>query len=561
MGPQTAQGPMSTAEPPGVPVTPQAQVQQTLAKGAEPQYQLAEGGLKEVPVTPPKPARETALHLGAFGESVLPGKGPAPQAEPQEPKLGVAQAPGTGATKARWQGTTREEQRTMYAPEEMAKLSTATKQAAKEEAWATEDVGMRHQQEAARLAGEGRMLDELAQQRRAAIDRQIQAVEAERVRIDQQQIDPTKYWTDRGALVGILSALASGGGAYAAILGRSKNFAGETIDKAVEQDIEAQKASIASRRQGLQTRMTLLDHYARNNDPDTAERMARITLRDSAASMIKGEEQQGLAYSMRSKSDAELAKLQAEASKSTVRAGEKFVPASSGGGGQRWDLDLLRQHGLVDEKGNPKASKAQIDDFLKTYYHSQAVAGGSVAEKGRPGGGGGGGIALTLEGKPFEVKDTPTQRVALKIAGVEQAIQEHAANYKQALDEFRKAVPGTADYASAANRVRTLRMGTIDMRATQIAINSGAARGPTEKIRQMAEHEVGEDPTEHVIRGKLPVLNMVPNTTWSAKQRVDAMLGSGKQVASTMLNRFAKGEIADPAMQEAAKNAEIEGGR
>jgi hypothetical protein len=61
----------------------------------------------------------------------------------------------------------------------------------------------------------------------------------------EKKVDPNKFFSDRGALSQILIMLGQAMGAYAATLGHTPNFVQQQIDKAIDNDIAAQRDNIA----------------------------------------------------------------------------------------------------------------------------------------------------------------------------------------------------------------------------------------------------------------------------------------------------------------------------
>ena len=126
------------------------------------------------------------------------------------------------------------------------------------------------------------------------------------------KIDPDKYFADRGGFLGkIGAALAIGLGAYASATTGGPNYALDIINKAIDRDIDSQKQTLQSKREGVQQlRGTYSDMLNRFGDARMAEQATRAQqlsiveskLQDQLGN-VKGQEAQ-------SKGQALLAQIQ-----------------------------------------------------------------------------------------------------------------------------------------------------------------------------------------------------------------------------------------------------------
>lgn len=80
--------------------------------------------------------------------------------------------------------------------------------------------------------------------RKEAYDAQTKAYDDAQKELSQVQtkVDPERYWAKKGTGARFLAAIAAGMGAFGAALTGGKNFALEIINKAVDEDIDAQKS-------------------------------------------------------------------------------------------------------------------------------------------------------------------------------------------------------------------------------------------------------------------------------------------------------------------------------
>lgn len=95
----------------------------------------------------------------------------------------------------------------------------------------------------------------------------------------EKKVDPNKFFSDRGALGQILMMLGQAMGAYAATLGHTPNFVQQQIDKAIDNDIAAQRDNIAQ--QGAKAKNKLAS-LMRDYDLDI----------DDASSILRNSQQQ-----------------------------------------------------------------------------------------------------------------------------------------------------------------------------------------------------------------------------------------------------------------------------
>jgi hypothetical protein len=230
------------------------------------------------------------------------------------------------------------------------------------------------------------MFGDRAAAARADIDQSLAALEADRADIAAMRVDPNHIWADRGTFAQVLAALAMGAGEFAAIRsGSGRNTAAQIIENAINRDIDAQKANISLRQQGLQTKTTLLDRYMRNHDPETAERMARLAMNESVKAEAMQRQETADIAKIRSTTESRIAQLDADLSKQRKATTEQYQPERVVGGSapRKLDMGLMRKLGLVADDGSLIPSPQEAYKLQQQYYSGRVAqeAKGGPAEK------------------------------------------------------------------------------------------------------------------------------------------------------------------------------------
>lgn len=106
------------------------------------------------------------------------------------------------------------------------------------------------------------------------------------------KVDPNRFWADKGTGSRVLGALAMAAGAFGSSITHTPNYAMELINKAVNDDIDAQKANIANevegRRSKLQASQSL---YGMAMQMTGDERQADVTARALALNAVEARTQ------------------------------------------------------------------------------------------------------------------------------------------------------------------------------------------------------------------------------------------------------------------------------
>jgi hypothetical protein len=142
---------------------------------------------------------------------------------------------------------------------------------------------IREQEEQFDIAREERQ--RLQRQRETELMAQVNTVSEE---YNAMTVDPDRFFTKRGTGAKILAGIAAGLGAYAASMTGTKNFALEIINKAIDDDIEAQKAEIAKTAGSITEQRNLLNDMIRKGMNDAeAESATRAIMLQRARQMLE----------------------------------------------------------------------------------------------------------------------------------------------------------------------------------------------------------------------------------------------------------------------------------
>jgi len=166
---------------------------------------------------------------------------------------------------------------------------------------AAADLQVRHDAERENLVAADRIKADLAakqdaeRQARAhehsVIQRQraLDDLNAESLRLAGARIDNDRWWRDGGTTRKIgAGIMAIVGGFMQSRAGGGRNFGLDMIDKAIDQDIEAQKADLVNRRGVLAERRGIVgEQFARLRDVNEAADVARIASRDRAIAELQ----------------------------------------------------------------------------------------------------------------------------------------------------------------------------------------------------------------------------------------------------------------------------------
>jgi len=300
-------------------------------------------------------------------------------------------------TPAGWVPGQRSARGVAYDPEAMQALREARQTQAQDQAIAAQEKAgptgefardaFAAQQEERRLRTEAETAQVRADESRAEIRRRLAEVEKDHAALQGDKVDPSRFWTDRSAFTTAINVAAMAMGEYARILGRSgSNTAADMIDAQIQRDIDAQKANIELRRQGVRVKETLLDRYMQTNDPERSEQLARATLREAAAAEIaKNKAIAGkadtlaLVSDLRNKAAITIAEQDAESTKREVSGTEAYQQARTvGGGAVAIDPRIMRELKIPEALWPTKfAQQAQ-----QQYMSSQATAAGTAEGKG-----------------------------------------------------------------------------------------------------------------------------------------------------------------------------------
>lgn len=133
-----------------------------------------------------------------------------------------------------------------------------------------------------------------ANERIAEINREKAAfVQTEQAKLEkfavaaQKQVDPEAYWKDKGTLGRLGAAIAIGLGQFGALMRGGPNTAWQIIQSGIQENIDAQKANIATAKHAFDMKQSL---YARNlmefGDREKAALATKINYLDQVAGMV-----------------------------------------------------------------------------------------------------------------------------------------------------------------------------------------------------------------------------------------------------------------------------------
>lgn len=183
-----------------------------------------------------------------------------------------------------------------------------------------------------------------AAEQKAAMQRYQDRYEQMADRIAQQRVDPDKFWADKSQSDRIGIAVAQGVGAMVgAYLGTGKNDPGDAIDKAVNRNIEAQKANMEAGRAGLDAQHNLIGmvraNFDRQDQQDAATRALAYKAVEAKmatiATQFKGPEQQAAFQKLQAdveRKRADTERQLAQATADHVVVSQQYAPAHVVGG-------------------------------------------------------------------------------------------------------------------------------------------------------------------------------------------------------------------------------------
>lgn len=193
-------------------------------------------------------------------------------------------------------------------------------------------------------------LDDRAQNeemRQAKLQEKFADAEKATQELASQSIDSKAFWADKGAGEKAIAAIAIGLGAAGSSLAKGPNVAADLINRAVDQNIDAQKANLEKTRGVAQAKMGLVGQYRELlGDERAAEMETRKTLLDAAMRHIDEVTK-----------DSESSIIQARGEQLKAAIYEKYVGVNA-------QLDAYKQHEMYKDvtTGGPGAIPFVKDD-------------------------------------------------------------------------------------------------------------------------------------------------------------------------------------------------------
>jgi len=216
---------------------------------------------------------------------------PAPEQPIQQQAPTMATTTQTNTTMG---GSTTVQPGVYYSPEVIAKQAAADK-AQQEAIRAGADIGTaKAVEETAQMAERDRLLKAHQEatfqeeaRRKKEMDADRKNIESALSDVASSKIDPN-HLMQKDTANAILAAIGSAMGAYASTISGAPNFAQQIIDKAIDRDIDAQKAAMSNKQQKVENlRGTYRDNLARFGDERQAELVTRSQIMEAAKLKIE----------------------------------------------------------------------------------------------------------------------------------------------------------------------------------------------------------------------------------------------------------------------------------
>ena len=461
---------------------------QTAGKPVEGTGGVGTGPVTSPPVAPPPETTAHKIPTAGAGEKEA-GEGQLPLIMPRGGGGGGPRLPPGTMVPGRQDVET-----TRYDPEAMERWRVAREEQSQDIAAGLLRVSQEHTAYAAKLEQEARDADDLGKMQRAHYNRALAEFEQERAAIASEQIDPGKYYTDRGVVATILAAIMRGAGEYAATIDRSgRNPVAEIIEAGIDRDIDAQKANHAARMQGLSTKMTLLDRYLENNDPKIAEALARSNMKEVWVHQLEATKNEAALAEIQSSARADVAELEAKAGMQKVSTTLVPVKATGGGGGGHGPVDpnILVKSGMDPRQAVWMAENdpAQARAIAKQFY----TTGATMAAKGM-----GAGSAMAKPIRGYIIADPRMHRMAVGFDAAEASAEAAQKMLLSKLEEFKKAPLGSAQRQKLRQETGTLYRKVLEANGkVDVGVSAfGASQALREYLVPQIAKELGPDVSE-----------------------------------------------------------------
>ncbi len=204
------------------------------------------------------------------------------------------------------------------------------------------DQAAQFQQAAQEAKVEAAELRQREEQHKRAVDRQMDVVRQRTRALENQEIDPDRFWAQRGGGARMAAAVLSAISTAIAHIQGGEPVAADMIREAVEDDIDAQKAEREFSLQELDAEVNLLSQLqSEGMSPEAAEAATRALLFESAAQEARaqaaemaGTEAGQAALVQAQAIQNEAAKWKAQAEQMTgdhLRISQAFDPGQKGG--------------------------------------------------------------------------------------------------------------------------------------------------------------------------------------------------------------------------------------
>lgn len=356
-----------------------------------PQQQRIEAALAPTRIMPPTPAELRGMQASPGELAGPPGPPPGPPGAPPEDSLMMPPSQPTGG------GPVRMGEQDRLGPtarRDLTKLRSAEDAYAQHGGDPYAQIASDEERLAAQREGEIAVEQRLQEKRDADRAREMQAKQddfnATAKELANTKIDSGHFWASRstGQKIAGLIGIALGG--FASGAGGGNNPALDMIDKAIDRDVEDQKAAFMAKKEGLAAKQSAFGMaMQRYGDERQAEAIARAAGRDAYLA-------QAQALAAKSK-NAEVMdrfkQLETGVLANRARDSQQFMAygaVGGGGGAPNKDLAKIREHALAfmqahptNPDGTPTDFRQVIKQIAGAYGMGPVTAGGYGGSQGQ----------------------------------------------------------------------------------------------------------------------------------------------------------------------------------
>jgi hypothetical protein len=194
-------------------------------------------------------------------------------------------------------------------------------------------------------------------------------------KLERMQVDPDKFWEKRGGVGGrFIAGIAAAFGAVGAMAWGTENFAQNAIQRAMDQEIQSQKANIEIAGAGVKARQSIIGMINDEvQDLDASEQLARSYLYNNVANKIEAIAAASGSGVTRAKGAEEATKVRALRDQADINAEMRILQmymlrqqqAAAAHAAQQKQMAKLRKLGqgrFLDEKEGGRVVRAVVKD-------------------------------------------------------------------------------------------------------------------------------------------------------------------------------------------------------